>query len=165
MRVPLAGGSKNNGANPMTDDKAAEALAKIIRDVALTFSCPVTAYVGPEATYRAEAANPDADPVDEIESWKLFSTAIIAAIRAGQVPGVEAGGWQDISLAPRDDQPLIVWQYGRRFVAEWDDEAGHWQGIYAIDGIEREKFTQEWPGRLYGPTHFRPLPAPPEPGA
>ena len=40
------------------------------------------------------------------------------------------GGWMPIESAPRDEGvQLIVMQDGRRFVAEWDDAAGQWQGV------------------------------------
>jgi hypothetical protein len=73
--------------------------------------------------------------------------------------------WQPIETAERpgeDTVPLIVLQSGRRFIAEWDGAAGHWQGIFAIDGVERDAFFQEWPGRLYGATHWATLPEPPQ---
>lgn len=77
-----------------------------------------------------------------------------------------ASAWQPIETAPKSDEdsenkPLIVLQDGRRFVAEWDPCAGHWQGVVALDGIERNAYWQEWPGRLYGVTHWMPLPEPP----
>lgn len=69
--------------------------------------------------------------------------------------------WQPIESAPRtddDDQPqVLVLQDGRRFVAEWDPSAGQWQGVEALDGVERERYYQEWPGRLYSPTHWAPF--------
>ena len=71
--------------------------------------------------------------------------------------------WRPIETAPRvDGVPLLLLQSGRRFLGEYDDSAGQWQGIHAFDGIETEKYLQEWPGRLYGVTHWQPLPQPPE---
>lgn len=57
-----------------------------------------------------------------------------------------------------DPEPILVLQGGRRFVAEWDDDSGHFFALYAIDGVEREKYYQEYPGRLYNVTHFTYLP-------
>jgi len=72
--------------------------------------------------------------------------------------------WQDISTAERPDEdtePVIVLdRQGRRFIAEWDGCAGHWQGIYAVDGVERENFYQEFPGRLHGVVAWHPIPKP-----
>lgn len=73
--------------------------------------------------------------------------------------------WQPIETAPMSDeedenQPLLMLQDGRRFLAQWDPCAGHWQGLDALDGVERERYYQEWPGRLYSPTHWAKLPPP-----
>jgi hypothetical protein len=71
--------------------------------------------------------------------------------------------WRPIEeLQKTDGMIALVLQCGRRFVAEWCEGSGHWHGMEALDGIEKEKFTQEWPGRLYGVTHYWPLPQPPE---
>lgn len=70
--------------------------------------------------------------------------------------------WRDIVTAPRDGTEVIVIQDGRRFVAQYDDAAGHWQGIHCIDGIERVAYFQEWPGRLYAVTKWLPFSALPE---
>jgi len=72
------------------------------------------------------------------------------------------GGWHDISTAPKpdDDAPeiLLLDGEGRRFVAEWDGAAGHWQGVHAFDGVERVSYFQEWPGRIYNAVAWQPLP-------
>lgn len=72
--------------------------------------------------------------------------------------------WQPIETAERldeDTEPVIILdRQGRRFIAEWDGSAGHWQGLYAIDGVERVNFHQEWPGRIYGVVAWQPLPDP-----
>lgn len=69
--------------------------------------------------------------------------------------------WMPINTADRPDEgaePVLLLQDGRRFVGEWDGCAGQWQGLYALDGIERDRYSQEWPGRLYGVTHWQALP-------
>ena len=69
--------------------------------------------------------------------------------------------WQPIATAARTDdenQPMVMLrQDGRRFIGEWDPSAGHWQGLIALDGVERERYFQEFPGRLYGVTDWAPL--------
>jgi len=47
--------------------------------------------------------------------------------------------------------------HGRRFLATYDDASGYFFGHTALDGIEIEKYRQEFPGRLYGVTHFTPI--------
>jgi hypothetical protein len=56
-----------------------------------------------------------------------------------------------------DGLEAIVVQDGRRFIATYDDSSGHFFGHTALDGIETEKYYQEFPGRMYGVTHFAPL--------
>lgn len=57
-----------------------------------------------------------------------------------------------IETAPKvEDSPLLIIQSGRRFIAEWDDGSGYFFAIVALDGIETEKYHQEFPGRLYFP--------------
>jgi hypothetical protein len=73
--------------------------------------------------------------------------------------------WKTMDTAARSDderQPFVlILQAGRRFVAQWDSSAGHFQGVVALDGVERELFYQEWPGRLHSPDAWTDLPAPP----
>lgn len=77
--------------------------------------------------------------------------------------------WQPIATAARPDEgarPVLLLQDGRRFIGEWDGSAGQWQGLFALGGVEREAYFQEWPGKLYSPSHWAPLldvPAPPSP--
>lgn len=69
--------------------------------------------------------------------------------------------WQPIETADRPDegaQSVLLLQEGRRFVGEWDGAAGQWQAHYALDGVERDRYFQEMPGRLYGVTHWQPVP-------
>lgn len=67
--------------------------------------------------------------------------------------------WHPNETAPRtdeEDQPaVLILRDGRRYVAYWDPEAGYFQGDHAIDG---ELPGNEMPGRLYGATHWSPLP-------
>jgi len=75
--------------------------------------------------------------------------------------------WRLVKDAPKsdnteDNKPILVLQDGRRYIAEWDPASGHWSGIHAVDGIETEKYHMEWPGRLYGVTHWSDLPIVPE---
>ena len=56
-----------------------------------------------------------------------------------------------------DGLEAIVVQDGRRFVATYDDSSGYFFGHTALDGIETEKYYQEFPGKMYGVTHFSPL--------
>lgn len=69
--------------------------------------------------------------------------------------------WQPIATAVRTDDEnqamIMLRQDGRRFIGEWDAAAGHWQGLIALDGVERERYFQEFPGRLYGVTEWAPL--------
>ena len=102
---------------------------------------------------------------DPLESWPLLEAGEISRIRHAFLCGWQAAyhNWRLIDSAPRSDdpsqnKPILVLQDGRRFIAEWDPDAGHWSGIYALDGIETEKYFQEWPGRLYGVTHWAGIP-------
>ena len=74
--------------------------------------------------------------------------------------------WKPIETAPRTDEndpePVMILQSGRRFLAQWDASAGYFQGMHAFDGVEREEYFQEWPGRLFSPTHWMELPEPPK---
>jgi len=85
---------------------------------------------------------------------------------AGSLPAL--AGWQPIETAPCTDderQPhILVYQAGRRFIAQWDPCAGQFQGVTALDGLEREQFYQEWPGRLYAASHWMPIPEAPDGG-
>lgn len=60
--------------------------------------------------------------------------------------------WNTIETVPKiKGKPLLIIQSGRRFVAEWDDDSGYFSTNEALDGIETEKYYQEFPGRLYSP--------------
>ncbi len=111
----------------MTDDKAAEALAAII----MRHSDTVTAM-----TIARDA---------------------VAAIRAGQVPGVEVGGWRPIEEAPRNGQSVLV-----SFFAFNDPMKGR---AVSVAHFAAGSWWAEDEAQLHPPTHFRPLPTPPEAGA
>ncbi len=74
----------------------------------------------------------------------------------------DANGWQPLETAPRtddDDQPcVLILRNGRRYLAEWDPASGYFFGTVAIDGREP---GNEHPGRLYGATHWHPIPPAP----
>ena len=71
-------------------------------------------------------------------------------------------GWKPIDTAERPDEDadavMVLDGQGRRFLAEWDGAAGQWQGLYALDGVERKEFFQEWPGRIYNVLAWSPIP-------
>jgi hypothetical protein len=108
----------------------------------------------------------DFDPPD---SWPVLDIQQISRIQLAFYHGWIAAhqNWLLIRDAPKsdnaeDNNPVLVLQDGRRYIAEWDPAAGHWSGIFALDGIETEKYYMEWPGRLYGATHWTDLPIVPE---
>lgn len=81
-------------------------------------------------------------------------------------------GWQDISTAPKDGQDVLIWNDEGAEIARWypheedgSDQPGHdegWIGIFAFPG-------RSWGHRLRSepqgqPSHWMPLPSPPEQG-
>ena len=74
----------------------------------------------------------------------------------------DAGGWLSLAAAPfsgDDGQPavLVLDAFGRRCVANWDPDSGHFIGDFCIDYPVCEG------GRLHGATHYAPLPAAEDP--
>lgn len=76
--------------------------------------------------------------------------------------------WQPIGTAPRDGTHVLVcsvgkYESGEMSVARWDGV--HWQGL--VDGFEAVRYMSDF-GTEYleheCPTHWMPLPAPPENG-
>lgn len=67
--------------------------------------------------------------------------------------------WEPIQSAPRSDEgphdPVLILDNGRRYIAEWDQDAGYFQGLYALDGLDE---GSEWPRRMYGATAWAALP-------
>jgi hypothetical protein len=63
-----------------------------------------------------------------------------------------AGGWRDISTAPKDGRVILLYEHGEWLVGFWFD--GRWlQGETCNSAIENKP----------NPTHWQPLPAPPPP--
>jgi len=59
--------------------------------------------------------------------------------------------WKPIETVPKASSPILIMQDYRRFVAEWDEDSGYFFAVEALDGVEREKYWMEFPGRLYNP--------------
>lgn len=70
----------------------------------------------------------------------------------------EGRGWQGIETAPRDGRDCLVWTYGAceagpmLHIASYG-ESGGWSGWTSVDGFPTY------------PSHWMPLPDPPEPEA
>ena len=78
-----------------------------------------------------------------------------AALSALEGGGMVVGkGWQPIETAPKD-QFILLWvkEDGSRWLAKW--QGGNWYGVDEL-GLTRCSST-------YEPTHWHPLPRPPEP--
>jgi hypothetical protein len=60
---------------------------------------------------------------------------------------------EPMHTAPLDGTQIIVYQSGLRFRAEYDDDAGYFFALEALDGLPTE-YTMEIPGRLYSPTGY-----------
>lgn len=136
---------------------------------------------------HADNLNALSDVLDAIslESLRAILAGQQAAISDDTQPGTDdapcvgsapslptedaAGGWQDISTAPKDGTDVLIWNCEGAEIAHWapkeddgPDQPGcdeGWHGTYA------------WPGRSWGtrlqsfpqgqPTHWMPLPASP----
>ena len=94
-----------------------------------------------------------------LQTWNDYGRVAVSALQAA---GLLNTGWREMNSAPRPDllhpTPIMVQRSGYRYIAQWDADAGHFQGLVALDAVEP---GCEWPGRLYGLTHWQPLPAPP----
>lgn len=103
-----------------------------------------------------------------LDFWPA-NAALIVALRNALpeiVSALRREEWQGIETAPRPDEfepePVMLVQGGRRFLAQWDASAGHFQAFYAFDGVERDSYFQEFPGRLHSPSLWAALPPPPK---
>lgn len=89
--------------------------------------------------------------------------------------------WQPIATAPKDGQDIlctwvhrlpdgrVVWSRVMHVLAWWPHWHGPDQGAWVLDGDFAVHFTpdgyHDTPPKAYGdPTHWMPLPAPPETG-
>ncbi len=70
--------------------------------------------------------------------------AILAALRTAGL--VIEQGWQPIETAPRDGREVLLWVHG----------------IYVIGWYHRGEWRHGPKGYAVSPTHWRPLPTPPE---
>jgi hypothetical protein len=65
-------------------------------------------------------------------------------------------GWRTMESAPKDGSEVLAWAReaagGRCTTVEWSRSRGSWIECYDLDGWMEG----------YGPTHWRPLPSPPE---
>jgi hypothetical protein len=102
---------------------------------------------------------------------------IIEKAQAAALPSEAIGReWQDISTAPKDGTPVLVWFRGRQHVAEyapiWHEDNKHWCVRDPATGQEdKSNIVHEIdppsidgkpiPGTFSGPTHWMPLPAGP----
>ncbi len=94
---------------------------------------------------------------DSIQRWPAVTAgdpdplrllATITALKAERV-------WQPIETAPRDGSRFLAFQRGdgdQRFECWWQDDFGIWSG-----------WMDDWDGEPE-PTHWMPLPTPPETG-
>lgn len=67
-------------------------------------------------------------------------------------------GVRPASWAEHPEPVLVVERDGRRYIGRWDADSGYFFGEMIMDGNPP---AHEWPRRLYGATHWQPLPAPP----
>jgi hypothetical protein len=78
--------------------------------------------------------------------------------------------WQPISSAPRDGDPILIWKPNERMVGEYmmaaywaDDHPGGGSGWVPVGGIHIQGYVSGVTGTEQGfPTHWIPLPAPPQ---
>lgn len=93
-------------------------------------------------------------------SAELIATRVTQALSDA---GLLAGGWRPISEAPRDGTPVIAhWPHlGGRAVVAWVTQAGRrprtWTASHSFGYLGRMAEGSE-------PTHWMPLPSPPEEG-
>ncbi len=103
-------------------------------------------------TYRGKVSQPGqygAEMADDCAKQ-------IRALGAAPTPALAQEGWQDISTAPRDGQPILAWDpYYLMRCARPDPSSGSWLTDlpYGVERGEREMRIE--------PTHWMPLPAPP----
>ena len=98
--------------------------------------------------------------------------AFLAAIELGERREREAVvGWQPIGTAPRDGTEVFGFYLGRRIIMKWANffgeqgEGCEWQGVGIVWHDRRGSITALRDGLGHGgPTHWRPLPEPPERG-
>ncbi len=112
------------------------------------------------AAEDVRAANTFRDRVDQVG---VFGSSVaddcakrIRALGAAPTPALAQEGWQDISTAPRDGQPILAWDpYYLMRCARPDPSSGSWLTDlpYGVERGEREMRIE--------PTHWMPLPAPP----
>lgn len=72
---------------------------------------------------------------------------------------IVSGGWQPIETAPKDGTPVLCGFVGQRLNAKvifWDDEAEWW----CVDDNKLGPHVLRGPA----PTHWMPIPPPPEAG-
>ena len=76
--------------------------------------------------------------------------------RSAETAGADEG-WQPIETAPKDGTHILAYCDRMKEVGEvkWSTSFGRWGATWVMAG-----FNQPWASR---PTHWRPLPAPPQP--
>jgi len=110
----------------------------------------------------------DARPTDEVVAGELREAAFFDALSLALEQAIAGAEWRPIETAPKDDSVLIAggtfyedasmhtteWPFTGVTIARFDDRAGEWSAGYGKD------YDQEY---WHRPTHWRPLPSPPEP--
>ena len=92
----------------------------------------------------------------EAEVARLAMFALETERRSTETAGADEG-WQPIETAPKDGTHILAYCDRMKEVGEvmWSTSFGRWGATWVIAG-----FNQPWASR---PTHWRPLPAPPQP--
>ena len=76
--------------------------------------------------------------------------------------------WQPIETAPKDGKAVLLYKPDERMVGEytiagyWGEWPGHEDGWIACDGKPQGYYSNVAGGRQGYPTHWMPLPPPPE---
>jgi hypothetical protein len=117
------------------------------------------------ALFALDAPNGDPDepvfhPHAELQTpkWKIYERQARAALAVLQ-PLLDERGWRDIEGAPKDGTRILLTEEGRVFEGAWDTPDGVPAAFFP------SSFTEDWQMREYGPsepTHWMPLPEPPE---
>ena len=75
--------------------------------------------------------------------------------------------WQDIATAPKDGTPVLIWKGDERRVGEytmsayWDEDES---GFVPVGGNNKQGYFSDWEKKDQGyPTHWMPMPTPPDP--
>ena len=74
--------------------------------------------------------------------------------------------WQSIETAPKDGEPVLIWKPDERMVGEYM-MAAYWcdvqDGFVPVGGYHKQGYRSTVTETDQGyPTHWMPLPAPPE---